>query len=127
MDIDVVRNGKPVHFPEEMGAAVDHLAGNDAIFQDELAVIDILEEKIEGFQALADTSFDIAPFGGRDDPGNNVEREDLFDSLAAAVYGKGDALAHEEAFGELFFFAQLFDAHLLEKAYHALVLLADSA
>ena|ERR1700761_1587654 len=122
MDIDVVRDREVYHLPEKVRATVDHFRRNDPIFQNELIVIDVFEKKIEGFQPLFYTGFDEFPFGGSDDPGNDIEGEDLFNPFAAAIDGEGDALAHEEPFGELFLFSKLLDTHLLEKINDPFVL-----
>src|ERR1700748_2164480 len=45
VDIDIVRDLKAMHLPEKMGAAVDHLDGNDPVFEDELTVVDVFQKE----------------------------------------------------------------------------------
>src|ERR1700743_968934 len=47
------------------------------------------------------------PFGSGNNARNNIKRENLFYPLATIIYGKGNALAHEKAFGQIFFFVQI--------------------
>src|SRR5882724_8231837 len=125
MNVDIVGHGQAMDLPQEMRAAIDHLGRDDPILQDELFVVNILEEEVQGLQPLADTLLDIFPFGSGDDPGNDVEGEDLFYAFAAAVNGERNALAHKKLFCQLLFSVQLIDAHLLHKVHHSLVLLPD--
>jgi hypothetical protein len=126
MDINIVWDGEAMHFTQKMRAAINHFGRNDPVLQDELAVVHILEEKVKGFQPLPDAFLNIAPFGGRDDPRDDIEGKDLLDAFPAAVNGKGDTLAHKQALSQLFFFAKLLDAHLLQEIHHTFILLTDS-
>ena len=125
VDVQVVRYMEPMHFPQIVRAAVDHLYGDDAVLQDELVGIDILEEEVEYFEALFDAFLHKCPLIAGDDAGDDIEGEDLFDALAAVVYGEGDALAHKEALGKVFFFVELFDGFIAEVSDNLLVMVAN--
>ena len=48
--------------------------------QDPLLVVDVLAEEVQRGDALDEPALDRVPFVGRDDAGNEVEREDLLDA-----------------------------------------------
>src|SRR5690606_93328 len=49
--------------------------------------------------ALPEPAFDACPFGGADDPGDEVEGQDVFGSAVVAVHVERDAHLEEGEFG----------------------------
>ena len=80
------------------GFAVEVLTGghqparDDAVAQDLLVAIDIVEELLQCPDPLSDAAFELRPLGGRDDPGHQIQREG---PLLLAGQRKGDALIDE--------------------------------
>ena len=68
------------------------LFGNDAVAQNVLRVIDVVQKQIERGDSLHETALDQFPFVGRDDARNQIERKNPFRSLIVVVDGEGDAL-----------------------------------
>jgi len=77
------------------------LPGNDAVLEDLLIVIEIVDEQVERVDALLETFLDAAPFGGRHDARDEVERENLLRSGAFAIDFERDAHLEQRAFGGL--------------------------
>ena len=83
-------------------AGVDEFAGDDAVFEDAAFVVDVLEEEVEGGDALGETALDLGPLGAGDDAREEVVGEDFLGAFFAAVDGEGDALVEEAEVGGLF-------------------------
>src|SRR5689334_1977733 len=64
---------------------------NDAVLQNLLRVIDIVNEKIQGMSALAQTTIDLNPFVRRNNSRDNVEWKYLLRTGFIAVYIEGNA------------------------------------
>ncbi len=84
-------------------------AGIDAGLQDLLVVIDVVDEAVERGHALAQATLHLAPFVGRDDARDQVERNQPLGAAVAAagvvvlraVDGESDADAAKDDFGFL--------------------------
>ena len=85
-------NLKPDAVAAVAGCAEDQLGGNDPRLEDLTVVINVVNEKIERADALLEPALDPVPFGGGDQPGDRVERNDAFDALLAAIDRKRDPL-----------------------------------
>ncbi len=83
------------HLAAKVPGAEDELGRNDAVAQDALAVVDVLEEEVERPHALDHAALEHVPLGAGDDPGNEVEREDPLDRVLVPVHGEADALVEE--------------------------------
>ena len=68
---------------------------------DALLVVDVVDEKIQRRDALAQAALDHLPLAARDDARDDIEGEDLLLPGAVAVHGKGDAGVEERALGGL--------------------------
>src|SRR5687768_17396403 len=104
-----------------MRTRIDQVDRNNLVFQDELLIVNIFQKKIEGTKSLLNSFFNETPFVGRDNPGNNIEWKYLFNSFTTGVNGKCNPLAHEEFFGQLFFFAQFILRDTLKKIKNILI------
>jgi hypothetical protein len=63
--------------------AIDDLARNDAVLEDAALVVDVLEEEVEGGDALGEAALDGGPLGGGDDARDRVVGEDALGALVA--------------------------------------------
>ncbi len=105
--IDIGRHVDIDHFGAELGVALDLLGRHDAGLEDRLLVIDVVDEAIERRHALSQAALHLAPFVGRDDARDEVERDQALGALVGhvrvfvpgAVHGKRDADAAKDHFG----------------------------
>jgi len=73
-----------------------HLRGRDhLVLEDLLLMVEIVQEQVEGRDPLDQARLEALPLGGRDDPRDQVEREDAFRALRVVVDGEGDAPPQE--------------------------------
>ncbi len=97
VDVDIAGNLQADAISPVAGCPEDELGGNDPILENEPIVIDVMNEKVESTDPLFEPALDPVPFGGGDQPGNRIERDDAFDALLSAVDGEGDTLlAHRQ-------------------------------
>ena len=81
----------PNHLPVEVRGCGDQPAGDDPVGEDLALPVDVGQEGLKGPNPLWHTGFDDPPFGGRDDPGYQIEWEWPLD----ATEGEGDALVQK--------------------------------
>ena len=81
------------------GRGEDHVGRNDAVLEDLLLVIDVVDERVEGVDALLQAALDVVPFGRRDDARHQVEGEDALGAGRVAVDVEGDAHLQQQALG----------------------------
>ena len=106
-DVDVSRDLQADHLAAEVFTAIDKLARDDAVLEDAALVVDVLEEEVEGCDALRQSTFDRRPLGGGDDAGDGIVGEYLLGAFFASVYGEGDSLIEEAEVGGLLAAVQL--------------------
>ena len=75
-----------------MFRAFDDFLGDDAVFDDFLSVVNVVEKKIERGDPLDEPIFDVFPFLPWNNPWNGVEGKDAFGALVVAVNREGDPL-----------------------------------
>ena len=80
---------------------LDDFARDDAVPHDLLVVVDVVQKKVQGENALLEADFDMVPFIGLDDPGHHVEGEDLFRALFVTINRERDAEIVERLLGLL--------------------------
>ena len=98
-DVDVLVNLDAAHLAPVVPAAVDEFRRHDAFREDASLVVDVLQEQIDGRQTLRESAFERVPLAARDDPREQIEREDPLGALIVSVDGEGDALREERAVG----------------------------
>ena len=98
MAIDLPRRGEVGHFGEIGAVAIDDVGRHDARLHDLAAMIDVVQEGVEGAGALADTLVEDAPFIRCEDAGQQVEGDQSFRVATLAIDGEGDADAPEDRF-----------------------------
>jgi hypothetical protein len=74
---------------------INELARHALLAQDPLAMVDIVNEGIDGTHALLDAALDTRPFFGREDARNDVEREHALRALGIRVHGERNAALQE--------------------------------
>ena len=89
--------GDPAHLDAVLGTAAYHLGGDDAVGDDPGLAVDILQEPVQGPDALHQPCFELPPLGARKDSGHAVDGNDAFVRLVVPVDGKRDAFVRERA------------------------------
>ena len=99
-DVRVNVAGRPEidHLRDERLVVRDQVLRHDARAHDFLAVVDVVEERVERHHALLDAERQPAPFGARDDARDDVERNQPLGGLRVAVDGERNARLAEHAF-----------------------------
>jgi hypothetical protein len=98
-----------------------------AFRQDASLVVDVLQEQVQGVNALGQTAFQPLPFTGRDDAREQVVGENPLGPLVIAVDGEGDALVEECAIGGLLPEVQLRHGNVNEAFVQEAVVVAGNA
>src|ERR1035437_9513154 len=75
------------------------LTRHDAVVEDLLLVVKVIDEQVQRVNALLETLFQPAPLDRRDNARHNVEREDLLHARLLAVHIEGDPHLHQRALG----------------------------
>ena len=84
-----------------MLAGKDQIARNDAVLQDALRPVDILQIKVERHHALCEAAFDHVPFRTGNDARHEIEGKEPLGAAPVAVYGEGDSLNQIRKIGQL--------------------------
>ena len=79
----------------------DHFRRHDAVPHDLPVVVHVVDEEVQRLYALLEPALDLIPGVARDDPRDDVEREDPFRARLVAVDGEGDAGVEQRPFGRL--------------------------
>ena len=95
------RRGEPLALFAVGAAGKDQIFGDHLVLQDLLVVVDVLDECIQGKDPLLEPGFDLLPIAAGNDAGNDVEGENLFGALIAAVDIEGDAHIEQQRLGGL--------------------------
>ena len=94
--VNAPRDLDALHLGAVLGVAEDELGGNPPRAKDLLAVVDVVEECVQRPHALAQALLERAPLACRQDPRDDVERNQALGTLVLAVDREGDADAMEE-------------------------------
>ncbi|MNK79695.1 hypothetical protein D3C87_993670 [compost metagenome] len=89
--VNVGGDGNALHFRAVLGILVYLLGRNDARLDDVLLMINIMDEHVQGLHALHQARLHLRPFGGGDDAGDGVERNQAFRAGIVAIDGERDA------------------------------------
>ncbi len=101
MDIDIAGHVHVLHLGAIKLVAHDLRRGNHAGLDDFLAVIDVVQEQVEGADALEQAGLQLAPLGARQNARDDVEGDQPLGAGGAAIDRKGDAQALEQKVGLL--------------------------
>ena len=97
--IGAERQVDAVHLAPVVRIARDELGRDEAVLEDLLLVVDVLDEPVDRGDALDAARLDDLPVGGRDDARDDVEGQDAVDRVLVGVNGEGDAEIEELAVG----------------------------
>src|SRR5262249_22928322 len=68
-----------------------NFARDDAVLDDFLTVVNVVNEKVQRTNALLESPFNAGPFLGGDDARKDVERKNFFHASLLAINVEGDA------------------------------------
>jgi len=92
---DPSRRVEPSTSGQIRSGALDDFHGNDPVVDDFPVVIDVVDEQVHRAHALGEATLELGPLPGVNDPGNEVERENLLGSTLVAVNAERDAHVQE--------------------------------
>jgi hypothetical protein len=72
----------PIHFLAELGVVEDGLGGHDTRFEDFLAVIDVVQETVQGGHTLTQALFHVLPFLAGNDARDQVKGDQALGARA---------------------------------------------
>src|SRR6185437_11101138 len=101
-DIYIARHLQPTHLAAEVSAAIDDLAGYDAVGENAAFVVNIAQEEIEGGDALGQAAFDAVPLRAGNQAGQQIIRKDFLGPFLAPVNRAGNALVRKAKAAEGF-------------------------
>ena len=87
--------------------ALHHVGRHHAVGHDAAVVIDVVDEVVQGGDALLQAALDLVPRAPGDDAGHNVEGEDAFGAVSVVVDVERDPHSQEGARGRLLTAQQL--------------------
>ena len=97
MRVDAARGLHSDHLAAEVPRAEDELRRDEAFREDPLLHVEVGEEAVERRDPLLEAVLDVCPLLGRDDPRDEVEREDPVGSLVFAVDREADPWVRKNA------------------------------
>ncbi len=122
--VDAARRLDIDHLGQECLVLDDQVLRDAPGLEDLLAVIDVVDEGVERAHALLDAGGEAAPLGGREHARDDVERDEAFAPVLAAVDGEGDAGAPEQGLRLRAFLAEVVDLLVFEPLGHIAIRLA---
>ena len=117
-DVDVVGHVDPPHLDPVLRAAEHQVQGDDSFAQRPPFVVDVLEEEVDGGEALLESPLDVLPLPGGQQARHEVERDDPLRHLVPAVHGEGDAFVQEPAVDALLELRHLLGDQPAERLHH---------
>ena len=98
MGIDATRWGYTDHLGQERVVLSDQFGRHPACAQDFLAMIDVVQKRVNRPDTLFDAFGQPRPLAGRDDPRHDIKGDQALIGLRGAIDVKGDAGAAEKPF-----------------------------
>ena len=95
MDVDVPGHTEVHELAPEMFSRKDIVRGDDAVLQDFLLVINVVQKKIQRGDALRKAALQQLPLPGGNDAGEQIERKNLLCAGGIAIDVEGDALTEK--------------------------------
>jgi hypothetical protein len=77
------------------------LGGDDAVLEDLLIVVDVVDEFVQRMDALPESPFEPVPFLGANDARHEIERKRALGPGSVAVHVEGDPELHQDPLGRL--------------------------
>ena len=94
-DPSAVRGGIALHFRAVLGTPLNHVPGDNAVFDDAGLVVDVVQEAVQRPQPLGQPGFQDPPLGPGDDAGDAVNGDDALLGLVVPVDHEGNAFLEE--------------------------------
>ena len=113
--VDAVGHLEAPHLDPVLRAAPHQVHRHDPVLENPPRPVDIGEEAVERFQALAQAALDQVPVGGVHEPGQEVDGDDPLLRPVLAVDRERDPLVQEGALGVLLHGGDLGGAHPVER------------
>ena len=104
---DVVWCGNADALRTEVDRLGQHLAGHDAVLDDLLVVVKVVDKHVERLHPLLEPGVGLLPFGQRDDARHTIEGPGPVDHVAFGIDSKGNAHQLDGDFGRRLVLAQL--------------------
>jgi len=127
VNVNVLRDGRAHEFTAEERAFIDQPRIDDAIPQNELIVINIFEEEIQGRQPLDQTLLDAIPFLGGNNSRHRIHGPNPLDALLLSIHGEADAVLKHGQIGHGFSSTKFVEAQSGKTAVKHLVVRARPA
>ena len=108
MGIDIAAHIDALHFRAVNRIVQNLFGGNDAVFQNFLIVVDVMQKGIQGANPLATAIGNGLPFGRGQNAGDGIKRDQALGAVFVAIYGKGNAQSSEQLIGFIVFAMQKF-------------------
>jgi hypothetical protein len=96
---DAARRLQPDTLLAEADGRFQNLGRHDAVLDDPLVVIHVVDEEIQRVDALLQAALDVAPLRCGDDTRNEIERKDALGAGAIAIDVERDPHVQQRAFG----------------------------
>src|SRR5882762_7729420 len=84
-DINPTRHSQIAHLTPEVAATVNQFSRHDAVRQNFSAVVNVVQEEVQGRDSLGESTFNFAPFVVGNDSGEEIIRKDTFGALVVSV------------------------------------------
>ena len=91
IDVCLVRQIDVAHRRAIVAVAEDQLRRDDAVAQDMLLMVDIVEQQVDRGDPLRDAALEMLPFVARQDSRDHIERQDPVDRFGFRINRKGDS------------------------------------
>ena len=101
VDVNILRHVEVHELPPEMARGQNVKFRDDAVLQNFLLVINVVQEQVQGRDALGQAAFQVLPFLRRNDARQQVERKNLLRTLRVAIDVEGDALPEKRVVNRL--------------------------
>ena len=93
MDVNILGHVEVHKLAPEMLPRKDVMGRDHPVLQDPLFVIDVVQKKIQGGDALGQAALEIIPLLRGNDPRQQIKREDFLRPRRIPIHVEGDALA----------------------------------
>src|SRR5579864_903988 len=112
MRVDPIGDVQPAHLASIAARANHDFSGNDTLVEDALLVVNVVEEQINGVDALLQSALYDLPFIRPDQPWHQVKRHNLIDAFGTLVHRERYAARYERPFRRLLTTAHFLSAEV---------------
>src|ERR1700722_16462094 len=111
MDVDIPWHIEAHELRSKVGGAENDFGGNNAVADDLLVMIDIVQKKVQRGDPLAETAFHMFPFGAGGDTRDQIELKDPFGPFLIVVDCKSYSLRQKCVVCQIAFFLEVLARH----------------